>query len=71
LDDLDFLPRSLVTGQGATVLNWKRADLDWTSCPKKLWMPLLDSIPGQAGWGFEQPSIVEGVPAHGREVGTR
>ena len=23
------------------------------------------------GWGFEQPGVVEGVPAHGRGVGTR
>jgi len=22
-------------------------------------------------WGFEQPGLVEDVPAHGREVGTR
>jgi len=26
---------------------------------------------GQAGWGFEQPGLVEGVPAHGRGVVTR
>ena len=25
----------------------------------------------QAGWGLEQPGLVEGVPAHGRGVGTR
>ncbi|TRZ10592.1 hypothetical protein HGM15179_016516 [Zosterops borbonicus] len=24
------------------------------------------SVPGQVGWGLEQPGIVEGVPAHGR-----
>jgi len=28
------------------------------------------SIPGQVGWSFEQPGLVEGVPAHGRGVGT-
>lgn len=33
--------------------------------------PLPGSVQGQAGWGFEQPSLVEGVPAHGRGVGTR
>ena len=33
--------------------------------------PLPGSVQGQAGWGFEQPDLVEGVPAHGRGVGTR
>lgn len=27
------------------------------------------SVPAQAGWGFEQPGLVEGVPAHGSGVG--
>ena len=27
------------------------------------------SVQGQVGWGFEQPGIVEDVPAHGRGVG--
>ena len=29
-------------------------------------LPLSGSVPGQAGWGLEQPGLVEGVPAHGR-----
>ena len=33
--------------------------------------PLPGIVQGQAGWGFEQPDLVEGVPAHGRGVGTR
>jgi len=33
--------------------------------------PLLGSVQGQFGWGFEQPYLVEAVPAHGRGVGTR
>jgi len=33
--------------------------------------PIPESVQGQAGWGFEQPGLVEGVPAHSREVGTR
>ena len=33
--------------------------------------PLPGSVQGQVGRGFEQPGLVEGVPAHGREVGTR
>ena len=32
--------------------------------------PLPGSVQGQAGRGFEQPGLLEGVPAHGREVGT-
>ena len=27
-------------------------------------------VQGQVGWGFEQPGLVEDVPAHGRGVGT-
>ena len=33
--------------------------------------PLPGSVQGQAGWGFEEPGLVAGVPAHGRGVGTR
>ena len=33
--------------------------------------PLPGSVQGQVGGGFEQPGLVEGVPAHGRGVGTR
>ena len=33
--------------------------------------PIPGSVQGQAGWGFEQPGLVEGVPARGRGVGTR
>jgi len=33
--------------------------------------PLPGSVQGQVGWGFQQPGPVEGVPAHGRGVGTR
>ncbi|KAK4815071.1 LOW QUALITY PROTEIN: hypothetical protein QYF61_015355 [Mycteria americana] len=28
--------------------------------------PILGNFQGQAGWGFEQPGLVEGVPAHCR-----
>jgi len=33
--------------------------------------PFPGSVQGQVGWGFEQAGVVEGVPAHGRGVGTR
>ena len=33
--------------------------------------PLLRSVQGQVGQGFEQPALAEGVPTHGRRVGTR
>jgi len=32
--------------------------------------PLPGSVQVQVGRGFEQPALVEGVPAHGRGVGT-
>ena len=32
--------------------------------------PIPGSVQGQVGWGFEQPGLVEGVPARGRGVGT-
>jgi len=28
--------------------------------------PIPGSVQGQAGWSFEQPSLVEAVPANGR-----
>jgi len=33
--------------------------------------PLPGSVQGQVGWVFDQPGLVEGVPAHGRWLGTR
>ena len=32
--------------------------------------PLPGNVQGQVGRGFEQPGLVEGVPAHGRGLGT-
>jgi len=32
--------------------------------------PLPGRVQGQVGRGFEQPALVEGVPARGRGVGT-
>ena len=32
--------------------------------------PLPGRAQGQVGWSSEQPGLVEGVPAHGRGVGT-
>ena len=31
--------------------------------------PIPGNIQGQVGWGFEQPDLVEDVPAHSRRVG--
>jgi len=33
--------------------------------------PLPGGVQGQVGWGSEEHGPVEGVPAHGRGVGTR
>jgi len=47
------------------VRHWNRLSQRSCGCP------LPGSVQGQAGWDFEQPGLVEGVPAHGRGVGTR
>jgi len=39
----------------------------WRSCG----CLIPGGVQGQAGWGFEQPGLVEGVPVHGKVVGTR
>lgn len=33
--------------------------------------PIQGNVPDEAGWGSEQPGLVENVPAHGTEVGTQ
>jgi len=33
--------------------------------------PQPAGVQGEVGWGFEQPGLAEGVPVHGRGVGTR
>ena len=33
--------------------------------------PIPGSVQGQAGWGFEQPGLVEVVLAHGRGIARR
>ena len=33
--------------------------------------PIPGRVRGQVGRGFEQPDLVEGVPAHSRVAGTR
>ena len=30
--------------------------------------PLSGNIQGQAGWGFEQPGLVGGIPAYSRDL---
>ena len=41
----------------------------WNKLPRK--GVDAESVQGQVGWGFEQPGLVEGVPAQGWAVGTR
>ena len=44
----------------------------WNRLPREaVDAPIPGSVQGQVGWGFGQPGLVEGVPAHGRGVGTR
>ncbi|GAB0180812.1 hypothetical protein GRJ2_000546500 [Grus japonensis] len=69
----DFLPRPLVTGQGAMFLKWKRIfrldirknffyDEEGETLEQIAWRscgcPLPGNIQGQIGWGFEQPDLV-------------
>ena len=43
----------------------------WNRLPREVWMPPPWKC-SRPGWmGLEQPGLVEGVPAHGRGVGTR
>ena len=80
----DFLLGSMLKGQEATVLNWKKVGLDWTQeeifyeeggeklgrvAQKSCGCPVMGSVQGQVGWGFEQIDLVEDVPVHGRGVG--
>jgi len=47
------------------VRHWKRLPREAVDAP------IPESVQGQVGWSFEQHGLVEGVPAHGRGVGTR
>jgi len=47
------------------VRHWNRLPREAVDAPPR------GSVQGQAGWDFEQPGLVEGVPAHGRGIGTR
>ncbi|PKU47585.1 hypothetical protein llap_2129 [Limosa lapponica baueri] len=52
----------------------------WCSSPSKAWRdtsiglimsgPAPGNVQGQAGWGFEQPGLAEGVPACGKGIGS-
>ena len=40
----------------------------WNRLPSEV-VDAPGSVQGQAGWGFEQPGLMEGVSVHGRGVG--
>jgi len=44
--------------------------LEWVA-QRSCGCSIAGSVQGRAGWGFEQPGLVEDVPAYGRGVGTR
>ena len=33
--------------------------------------PIIGSVQGQVGWGFDQPGLVKDVPIHEKKGGTR
>jgi len=43
----------------------------WNRSPRTAVNTIPGSVQGQVGWGLEQHVLVEDVPTHGREVGTR
>jgi len=50
--------------KGTAVTNW----FEQSFCSKcsSCGCPFPGSVQGQVGWGFAQPVLVEGVPAHGQ-----
>jgi len=64
-------------GRGSTSQSWEREFHDEGSealeqvVRRCCGCPLPSSVQGQVGRGFEQPGLVEGVPAHGRGARTR
>jgi len=43
----------------------------WNRLLRSCGCPLPGSVKDWAGWGFEQPGLVEDIAASDREVGTR
>jgi len=44
----------------------------WNRLPREaVDAPSMGSVQGQVGWSSEQLGLMEGVPVHGRGVGTR
>jgi len=43
----------------------------YPGCPEKLWLPPPWQYSSSGWMGFEQPTLVEGVPTHSRGVGMR
>jgi len=43
----------------------------WHRCQRSCECPFAGNVQGQDGKGFEQPGLVEGVPARSRGVGMR
>ena len=58
------------TQEGGRVLA-QAARRSWKRSPRGCGCHLPGNIQGQAGWDFEQPDMVGGVPSYSREVRTR
>ncbi|KAK4826803.1 LOW QUALITY PROTEIN: hypothetical protein QYF61_011611 [Mycteria americana] len=62
--DGGFLAGPVVTGQEA-----KSGETLDQVAQRSCGCPIIGSVQGQVGWGFEQPDLVGDVPAHVRGVG--
>lgn len=73
-----------MTGQGIIIFKWKTCRLDirnklfamremrkWNGLPREVVdAPLLETVQGQVRWDFEQPDLLEYIPAHCKGAGT-
>ena len=66
-----MLSRTAVCHQGSLPDRLSRDVCTLPHRPVKWKCPLTGSVQGQVGWGFEQPGVVEGIPAHVKVFGTR
>jgi len=67
----NFLLDQFLIDQGKEILSYEGGEALAQVAQRSCGCPLPGSVQGKLGWVFEQPGLVEGVPAHSREIGTR